>query len=115
MLMTSSCISVVGQVPRSRLSMVYFDISKTMTTFLLLQWVSSTIHLLKNKVSVFIRQDMIGRGVWMSNRLANKLPKSFCVWFLETYNVFPVLGMTWSNRNMGLVSARLLSQEAPCI
>lgn len=54
MFMISSCISTVGWVPHSKLSMICSNISKTTTAFLLSQWVSNTIHLLKNKVPVFI-------------------------------------------------------------
>lgn len=54
MFMISSCISVVEWVPHSRLSMKRSNISKPTTASFLLQWVSNTIHLLKNKVPVFI-------------------------------------------------------------
>lgn len=52
--MISSWILVLGLVPHTRLSELCSNISKTLTAFLFLQWVSSAIHLLRNKVPVFV-------------------------------------------------------------
>lgn len=53
-LTVSSWILVLGLVPHTRLSVLCSNISKTITAFLFLQWVSSAIHLLRNKVPVFV-------------------------------------------------------------